>query len=336
MLGYATRLSLVAVLIAAIIAITRRTQTPLQADQTYCYNSIKTLSSQHQDANCFTVSSSGKFTRIFLDSNDGLLEENAIHSTGNVIPGLWDSHGHVLGLGEALQEVQLYNSKSLTETLGRIHEFAVAHPHVGSKEDWMVGTGWDQAAFGRMPVSGDLESDKSLKGKYIMLFRVDAHCMWVSNTVLKLLPDPIPEIPGGEVMGKGVFCDNAMDLVMKYAPKTDTQKIVSRVKLAIKELNKVGLVGVHEAGVAPSRIRLYNELADTEDWTIRIYAMLECEKRNTFCPEDAVKIEREDGRLIVKSVKLFAGMIAESSQKGPNGLTYAHRWSTRLMGKCFA
>ena len=46
-----------------------------------------------------------------------------------------------------------------------------------------------------------------------MLDRVDVHCIWVSPAVLKLLPDPIPDVDGGEVVrepGMGVFCDNAV------------------------------------------------------------------------------------------------------------------------------
>src|ERR1700742_4532024 len=123
--GYTLRLSFVAVLIAAIIAIAKRTQTPLQADQTYCYASVKTLSPQHEKVNCFSVSSSGKFTRVFLEPKADSLETDVIRSPGNVIPGLWDGHGHVLGLGESIHEVALYNSKSLSETLERVHEYAV-------------------------------------------------------------------------------------------------------------------------------------------------------------------------------------------------------------------
>ena len=313
--GYALNISFAIVLIATVIAIVRRTQTPLQADWTYCYESVKTLSPQHPKANCFSVSSSGIFTRVFWESELEALEGDVIRSNGNVIPGLWDGHGHVLGLGEGLQEVQLYHSKSLSETLGRVNKYVMSHPGIGSKEDWIVGTGWDQAAFGRWPTASDFDSDDLLKDKYVMLFRVDGHCMWVSNSVLKLLPDPIPKIPGGDVMANGVLCDNTKDLVMKHAPKADKKKVISQVKSAIKELNSVGLVGVHEAGVPPSRLSIYKELVDTEDWTIRIYAMLECEVRNAFCPEDAVKLKREDGRLIVNSVKLFAGMIVETNQK---------------------
>jgi hypothetical protein len=51
-----------------------------------------------------------------------------------------------------------------------------------------------------------------------MLDRVDVHCVLVSETVLELLPNPLPEAPpGGEIIrdpGVGVFCDNAMDAII--------------------------------------------------------------------------------------------------------------------------
>lgn len=153
--------------------------------------------------------------------------------------------------------------------------------------------------------------NSDLAGKYIMLDRIDVHCIWVSNAVLQLLPNPLPASPvGGEIItnpGPGVFCDNAMDLVSEFVPRPGKEKKKGFVKRAMQELNKVGLVGMHDAGVVPNDLRLYKELADEEDWTVRVYAMLECRKRNNFCPEEALKIDRPDGRLRVQSVKLFAG-----------------------------
>lgn len=157
----------------------------------------------------------------------------------------------------------------------------------------------------------DLEADEKLKGRYIMLDRVDIHCIWVSRAILDLLPDPLPQVPGGEVVtepGLGVFCDNAMDIVTSLWPKPSKEKKATALKNAIKELNKLGLVGMHDAGTLAEELRLFDEMANGADWTLRVYAMLECRKRNTYCPEEAVKFDRDDGLLIVKSVKLFAGM----------------------------
>jgi predicted amidohydrolase YtcJ len=314
-LGNMIRYSIIAALLAAFIhVIAKKTQLQitLPADRTYCYTNVQTLSDITPIAECFSVLASGKFGRVFSKPNSHILNGQIIESKGYVIPGLWDSHGHVLGLGETLQTVQLYNSKSMEETIFRVKNYATAHPGTGTKNNWILGTGWDQAAFGRMPASVDLDYDDVLKNMYIMLYRVDSHCIWVSKAVLQLLPSQLPQVPGGEIIGEGVFCDNAMDLVLKHAPKPDKAQLASYLKSAMKMLNSVGLVGVHEAGVTPSSLSIYEELVNTDDWTVRIYAMFECAKRNTFCPKDARKIDREDGLLIVNSVKLFAGTLSSS------------------------
>jgi predicted amidohydrolase YtcJ len=156
-----------------------------------------------------------------------------------------------------------------------------------------------------------LEEDELLKGKYFMLDRVDVHCTWVSKAVLDLLPEDLPEeVPGGEIVrtpGMGVFCDNAMDLVMALWPKPSKERKQTFVASAMRELHKVGLVGMHDAGVLPRDIAMYDEMSRTEAWTLRVYAMIECPERNSFCPDEAVKVEHPDGMLSVRSVKLFAG-----------------------------
>ncbi|KAI4952005.1 hypothetical protein J4E91_003467 [Alternaria rosae] len=111
--------------------------------------------------------------------------------------------------------------------------------------------------------------------------------------------------PGGEVPAKGVFCDNAMDIVLQYYPKPTKARKTEFIKTAMAELNKHGIVGMHDAGVVPADLELYEELANDQDWTVRVNAMIECDVRNTFCPEAVRKVSTPNGRFHVKSVKLF-------------------------------
>jgi predicted amidohydrolase YtcJ len=155
-----------------------------------------------------------------------------------------------------------------------------------------------------------LEQDEQLKGRYIMLDRVDVHCIWVSQAVLDLLPSDIADVPGGEIVrdpGLGVFCDNAMTMIMDLWPRPGADKKKQFIKSAMTELNKVGLVGMHDAGVLPSELKLFEDMSKTDDWTVRVYAMLECPERNTFCPDLAFQISQENHMLSCRSVKLFAG-----------------------------
>ncbi|GKT90583.1 amidohydrolase 3 [Colletotrichum tofieldiae] len=293
----------VAVVALAVV----RLQQPLTGDiadaQTYCYQGIRTHDEDQPLAQCFTVSD-GKFSRVF-PWDDASLTTKA----GYIIPGLWDGHGHLIQYGEFLYSADLFGASSLDDVRGRLRNYVDSHPNAGTEDEWIRGIGWDQNAYGRMPTAADIEEDELLKGKYFMLDRIDVHCAWVSQAVLDLLPADIPDVPGGEIVrkpGMGVFCDNAMDLIYNLWPKPGPEKKRAFVAAAMAKLNEVGLVGMHDAGVFPDQLDLYADMAHTDDWTVRVYAMLECAQRNTFCPDDAARVFREDDMFSVKSVKLFA------------------------------
>ena len=96
------------------------------------------------------------------------------------------------------------------------------------------------------------------------------------DSVLKLLGDLPVDIPGGEIIrdpGLGVLCDTAATLVEEISPIKTEEERTATLKLAMKDLNSVGLVGVHEAGVYPENIELYQKLQHfdhnlTVDWSM--------------------------------------------------------------------
>ncbi|KAF2730939.1 amidohydrolase 3 [Polyplosphaeria fusca] len=269
----------------------------------HCYESVQTLSDELPSANCFSVAN-GKFTGVFAHTMGPMGKEMP---DGHVIPGLWDGHGHLMQYGELLHSADLFGAESMDEVKQRLVDYKTSHPEAGTSAQWLRGVGWDQANFGgRWPLAPDLEIGENFKDQYVMLDRVDVHCVWVSNKVLDLLPSPLPDVPGGEIPARGVFCDNSIDIVAKYYPKPGKESRSKFLKDAMLNLNKLGIVGMHDAGVFPSELELYKELIQDEDWTLRVYAMLECETRNTFCPGDASKFHTADGKLHVQSVKLFA------------------------------
>lgn len=69
---------------------------------------------------------------------------------GYVLPGIIESHGHILQYGEMLESVSLYGADSMQEVRKRIKSFLETHKgeNYGSREKWLRGIGWDQAFFG--------------------------------------------------------------------------------------------------------------------------------------------------------------------------------------------
>lgn len=353
--GWGFGLSVLVVALAAYIGLQRPLQSFGTDDDIYCYEGIYTASALAKGVipKCFTVSE-GKFSQILADLPTSYQSTDL--KNGYAYPGLWDGHGHLLQFGEFLHSVDLFGSSSFEEVRSRVVDYVKSHPGTGTRDNWIRGVGWDQMALGAMPTAVSilkdlhirevdiavlmryqdmLDKDDALKAQYIMLDRVDVHCVWVSQAVLGLLPDDLPDVPGGEIVrdpGMGVFCDNAMDVVMAVWPRPDGKKKKEAVKSAMKSLHAVGLVGMHDAGVIPEDLELYQKMSRTADWTLRVYAMIECKERNTFCPEKAPWIEEENGMLYVKSVKLFAGKSYSSQLR--SSLT-SSRWCIGQLGKCY-
>ncbi len=281
---------------------------------TYCYASVVTLADDKPIADagprCFSVEN-GHFTSVAAATPSSEI------LPGHVIPGLWDGHGHLIMYGEFLASVDLFGSSSAADVRGRLRTYLDAHPGVGGHDVWLRGFGWDQMAMGgAMPtadqLAGDGEDDDTLQGLYVMLDRVDGHCIWVSQAVLDLLPDELLDMPGGEIVrepGPGVFCDNAMSLVLNQWPGPSRAQKTEYIRLAMREMRTMGLVGMHDAGAVPQDLQLYSELAGRADagWTMRVYAMVECVERNTFCADDVAGLRQEGDFLSIRSVKLFAG-----------------------------
>ena len=75
----------------------------------------------------------------------------------------------------------------------------------------------------------------------------------------------------------------------------------------MSKLHEVGIVGIHDAGVLPNDLQLYNDMLSNNHWTLRVYAMVKCAKRNTFCIDSIPKVSENDGFFAIRSAKLWAG-----------------------------
>ncbi|KAH8601773.1 amidohydrolase family-domain-containing protein [Bisporella sp. PMI_857] len=282
---------------------------------------ITTLDPSLPQAKCFRVAN-GVFTEILKEIPSS--DEEFVTLDGYVFPGIIESHGHILQYGEMLESVPLYGAENIDEVISRVKKFLADHAGegYGTRKKWVRGIGWDQAHFGGvMPTAKDLGADPALADLYIMLDRVDVHCVWTSQKVLDLLPSPLPDAPPGGVVvsdpGPGVFCDNAMDAIINpIAPKPDNSQKIRWFKTAMAELTKVGITGVGDAGMRPDDIKILEGMAVKKELPLRVNVMLECPERNSFCPQhiwDLKLIRSGNGReglgdstLLLGGVKLFA------------------------------
>ena len=195
-----------------------------------------------------------------------------------LLPGLIDAHGHVMGLGIALRHADLVPAKSLDEALATVKSYAVAHPDMA----WVQGRGWNQAIWklGRFPTAHEL--DGVVADRPVWLERVDGHAGWANSAAMKLagVDKHTKDPPGGRIERdaqgnpSGVFVDGATDLIAKRIPPMDAAEARKSLDAALAEMARVGLTGVHDAGVDASTFALYREYADAHRLTARIHAMI--------------------------------------------------------------
>ena len=127
--------------------------------QTYCYQSVRTGGSgvdNDNRNNCFEVSSTGKFTRLFSSESGNGDGQEVETKKGHVLPGLWDGHGHLLPYGEFLDSADLFGAGSVEEVRSRLRRYVKSHPGVGTRKVWGRGVGWDQMLLGGMPFAVSL------------------------------------------------------------------------------------------------------------------------------------------------------------------------------------
>ena len=111
-----------------------------------------------------------------------------------------------------------------------------------------------------------------------------------------------------------MFCDNAMDMVYGVYPDRilGRGKVIARAERAMKELNKVGVVGVHDAGMRKWEVEGLRWMAEMGISSARLNIMVECEIRNTYCGGEgesgvrSIMGRTENGMVSVYGVKIYA------------------------------
>jgi predicted amidohydrolase YtcJ len=228
----------------------------------------------------------------------------------SILPGLVDAHGHLANLGKLLRTVSLVGTESAQEVVTLV---ASAQRRVG-KGAWIYGRGWDQNDWPDIsfPTWRDLARTER---NPVYLERVDGHALWVNRTALNAcgITRDTPDPPGGRILRDargeptGILVDDAEELVIARVPRADANEVEARIALAVRECNRFGLVGVHDAGTDRAVLGALRELAARGKLTLNVYCMLDSDQPPLLREQFAQGPAREfDGRIVLRAIKLRA------------------------------
>ena len=222
-----------------------------------------------------------------------------------VMPGLQDAHGHLLGLGTAMEEVDLFGAKSYAEVIARVRAAATrAHPG-----DWVIGRGWDQNDWPdpQMPHHRDLSA--ATPDNPVWLVRVDGHAALANARALAgagLKKGTAPP-SGGDILldedgePSGVLVDRAMGLVSLPSPSPEAVR--RRLLAAQRQCVLVGITCVHDAGVSAAEADVIRALHAEKQWHLRSYLMLSASQTAAIAKGPS---QTADALVQVRAVKAYA------------------------------
>ncbi|HEU5289293.1 MAG TPA: amidohydrolase [Cyclobacteriaceae bacterium] len=211
-------------------------------------------------------------------------------------PGFIEGHGHLMGVGDNELNLDLMGVKSFEELVEKV-KVAVSQAKPGQ---WILGRGWHQDKWDTKPndmvkgfpshhllskVSPDNPVFLSHASGHMSL--ANAKAMEIAG-VNQLSVESLNKnsVEGGEIIRDahgnptGLFNENAEDIISKFIPRSDEERLTQAFELAMKACHRNGITSFHDAGQSRSIIELYKKLKNEGKLSVRVYVMLTGWDRN--------------------------------------------------------
>ncbi|MBS2034068.1 amidohydrolase family protein [bacterium] len=181
-----------------------------------------------------------------------------------VLPGLWDSHLHLLLLARSLGQVDLSNCRDQFELLSRLER---------AEGEWVEGFGWNESHWDNPDLPQLEQLDRACDGRPCWLTRSDLHSGLTNSEGLRRagITSDTPEPAGGRIacnafgQPTGVLADLAMHLIQRVIAVPDRSRLKRLLVQACAGLHRYGIVGVCDQRIkdqddGPLAWELYQEM----------------------------------------------------------------------------
>ncbi|KAG1761990.1 amidohydrolase family-domain-containing protein [Suillus occidentalis] len=239
------------------------------------------------------------------------LQIHYLDKSSIVVPGLSDSHAHILEYG-ANRQLPLGGGKTIEDTIALVRQYILDN-NLNDSSKTIEGWGWDHTSWPgeEWPTSDALEMDPIIRGRPVILQSKDGHALWISKKALELNSPWPSEVEGGVIMKdsfgnpSGVLLDNAQDLVKRPVPTE--QDLLRRFNITVNDALSYGLTSIHDAGFNPISLEFFRRQATAGNLPVRIYGMRYFEENGPYWGNLSKPIiNAGNGRLNARSVKIFA------------------------------
>lgn len=194
-----------------------------------------------------------------------------------LMPGLIDAHINLIPLGFSALTLDLSAARTLSEAQSRITAYTATHPD----RAWILGRGWDPAAWGlgRNPTAAELDAATGPRPAW--LISADGHSGWANTAALAAagLTATTKDPAGGRIervapgaKPAGVLVETAMALVAKAVPPPRPEDRDLALGAAQERLLKQGITAVSDIGTTIEDWQSYRRAGDSGALRIRVMA----------------------------------------------------------------
>lgn len=226
-----------------------------------------------------------------------------------VVPGLIDAHGHIQGLGQNLNQVDLRGINSKTSSVAQVANYADQNLDLS----WIIGRGWNQVLWPDNEFPNRQDIDLVISDRPVWLTRIDGHAGWANSTALELagITEDTESPDGGEIVKDengqptGILIDTAMGLLEQHIPSESEDMIRANYHAAFEQLLSLGITQVHDAGADQRHLDIYKQLLNEGALPLRVNAMIAGNSPQLTEIMEQGTYRDEFDRLQINSVKLY-------------------------------
>jgi len=191
-----------------------------------------------------------------------------------VLPGLIDSHIHIVGGGLQLSRVDLNPARSREATLALIKKYATEHPSV----PWILGRGWSYDLW-KPGLPNRAELDAVLRDRPVFVRAYDGHSGWANSKALAMagIDEKTKDPKDGKIVREpgtlkptGALLEGAMDLMWDTIPKPSIEERRDAIVKASAHAASQGLTTMCEVGGDLADLAIYEALDREHKLPIRI------------------------------------------------------------------
>jgi predicted amidohydrolase YtcJ len=239
------------------------------------------------------------------------LAEEVDLSGKDVMPGIIESHGHMLSLGRSKMRIDLQGVKNPRVVVKKLKE-RIAETTPG---EWIDGWGWDDGAWKEQMTAISNELSSVSPDNPVWFAGLHGYNGWANAKALEMagITKDTPDPEEGKIYKDsgtgtptGILANAAQGMVTRFMPPLTADQREKAFEIAGEELLKNGLTSVHDARISRKDLETLRSLKTKKKLKVRYYVMLDCTDEELIEPylQNGPEID-PDNWLTIRCIKIF-------------------------------